>query len=400
VSGTPERVAGADRPPAGDFTAGEIEGRWERARALMAEARIDALMLTSEPNYRYLSGHATQAFAIKARPLLMLLPIRGRPALVVAGSEAHGARRDSPVEDVFAFSGLVEPGLAELEAAIHARGLERSVIGCELGAGHRLGLSVNDFWRLQRRLPDARFVNAGQLLWRLRAVKSPAEIAWLRRAAAITDSAVAATLAEIREGWSERDVHRAVATKVMAAGADRPGYIPVNADSGAPDSTTGGPTDRLMQPDRTVYLGAGCVLRGYWSDLVRCFAIGEASDHKRQVYRAVSRARRRCFEVLRPGVTSEAVMRASLAVLEDEGLLAHVNTKGRIGHGTGLDLGEPPSLQLGETTPLEAGMVLYVEPSCLTAEGNFMVEEMVLLGPDGPELLSTPAPDELPVIAD
>ena len=194
-------------------------------------------------------------------------------------------------------------------------------------------------------------------------------------------------------------MYQHVAARVMALGADRPGYLPLNADSHAPDSLTGGPTERPLLAGRTVYLGAGCVYRGYWSDLVRCFAVGRASEHQRQTYRSVHRAMDRCLAIMRPGVPVADVMRASLAEFETAGVAECVSRAGRIGLGTGLDLSEPPSISLDDPSVLEPGMVLYIEPNCQTAEGNFMVEETVVVTPDGVEMLSTRAPAEMLVVA-
>ena len=184
----------------------------------------------------------------------------------------------------------------------------------------------------------------------------------------------------------------------MSLGADRPGYLPVNTDSHAPDSLTGGPTGRRLLAGRTMYLGAGCVYRGYWSDLVRCLAVGRASDHQRQMYASIGRAMDRCLSIIRPGVAVADVMRASLAEFEAAGLMDRVSRGGRIGLGTGLDLSEPPSISLDDSSLLEAGMVLYIEPNCQTEEGNFMVEETVLVTDDGIEMLSSRAPAEIPVV--
>jgi len=98
-------------------------------------------------------------------------------------------------------------------------------------------------------------------------------------------------------------------------------------------------------------------------------------------------------------VSVRDVMRTSLAVLESGGAGPYAGRLGRIGHGTGLDLSEPPSINLEDPTVLEAGMVLYLEPNFVTAEGNFLVEDTVLVTRDGCELLSARAPTELPVIA-
>jgi Xaa-Pro dipeptidase len=148
-----------------------------------------------------------------------------------------------------------------------------------------------------------------------------------------------------------------------------------------------------------VYMGAGCALHGYWSDQVRVFAVGRATDHQQQMYRVMHEAFDRCFVMMRPGVPVRDVMRTSLAVLEAGGAGPYAGRLGRIGHGTGLDLSEPPSINLDDPTVLEAGMILYLEPNFVTAEGNFLVEDTVLVTPDGCALLSSRAPADLPVIA-
>jgi Xaa-Pro dipeptidase len=386
-------------PEHADFPRAEFESRWERARAGMRARSLDALLVTSEANYRYLSGHATQAWVNRARPFFCLLPRDGDPLVVVGASEASVARQTSWISEVRVFTALARPGIDQLTTAVRDRGLGTGRIGCEFGIAQRLGLPLEDFQALQAGLPGAALVDAGELLWALRRVKSPAELAYVRRAAAITSEAVTATLAAVRSGWSERDVYRHLGVEVMRLGADRPGYAPVNADARGPDRLTGGPTARRLEPGRMVYMGAGCVYHGYWSDQVRIFAVGHASAHQREMYRLMHEAFDRCFAIMRPGVPVGEVMRTSLATLEAGGAGAYVGRLGRIGHGTGLDLSEPPSLTMDEPGVLEPGMVLYLEPNFVTPKGNFLVEDTVLITQDGCELLTPRAPAELPVIA-
>lgn len=395
---SPQGGSGSDAPPFADFSAREIENRHERARALMAAHGLDALLATSESNFRWLGGHSSQAWVIKSRPLMAVLPRVGDAFLVVPGSERNGARLTSHIRDVRTFGSLVEPGLAELVDALASRGLGRGVIGCEFGAGHRFGLAIADYQRLAALLPDVRFVDAGEILWELRTVKSPAEVEILRRSATLTGEAVDATLGSTRLGWTERQIYACLAKNLADRGADRPGYMPVNADTFAPDSTTGGPTDRPTRPGRMVYMGAGCILRGYWSDAVRCFVTGRASDEQRATYRVIRKASQRCIERLRPGTPVEDVVRAAFSVFEEAGLTGSFNRAGRIGHGTGLDLSEPPSVMLGASGVLRPGMVLYIEPNCQTGGGNFMVEETYLVTDDGCERLGGAASEELPEI--
>jgi Xaa-Pro aminopeptidase len=356
-------------------------------------------LATTESNYRWLGGHSSQAWQIKSRPIIAVLPQKGDPFLVVPGSERSGAGLTSWIRDVRTFGSLHEPGIAELIDGLRARGITRGAIGCELGAGHRFGLTLRDFQILRERLADICFNDAGDIFWNLRRRKSPAEIAYLSRSATATSAAAAATLEATRAGWSERQIYQTLARNLMDRGAERLGYMPVNADTHAPDSTTGGPTDRRTAPGKMVYMGAGCLIRGYWSDAVRCFTVDRASSSQQTAYRVIREASRRCTRLMRPGASIADICKVSLATFEEAGLLANVNARGRIGHGTGLDLSEPPSISLDEPGVLEPGMVLYFEPNCQTAEGNFMVEETYLITEDGCEKLGAEAPEELPVLA-
>jgi len=382
-----------------EFSRTEYENRWGRAKVEMEKAGIDALLISSESNYRYLSGHVTQAWLNKARPLFMVLPRKGDPVLIVGGSETSVARNTSFIEDIRFFRTFTEPGVIELADILQERCADTGSIGCEFGTGQRLGMPLSDYRSLEQRLSGVRFVDAAEILWRLRLVKSDAEVEYIRRAISITNSAVAKTMATIHEGWTERQVFQELAGNVMALGADRPGYIPVNADAHGPDSLTGGPTDRILQSGRMVYMGAGCAYRGYWSDQVRVFVVGHASEEQQRMYRIIQRALDRSLEAIRIGAPVADIMRATLAQFESAGVIKYTGRLGRIGHGTGLDLSEPPSINLDDPTTLQAGMVLYVEPNFATEEGNFLVEEMVLVTPEGPEMLSVRAAAELPAVA-
>ncbi len=389
---------GEKMPAYAEFPQSEFAERWERARAAMRAGGFDALLVTSEANHRYLSGHVTQSWLNKFRPVYMIVPLVGDPVIVALNSEVSVVRDTSFIRDIRSFVPSPDLGVKELADAIGERGLGVGVIGCEFGTGQRLGMSLTGLHALERLLPGARFVDAGDLFWRLRLVKSPAEVWYLRRAGEINGRAVAKVLPTVREGWSEREVYQELATAVMAFGADRPGYIPVNADTHAPDSLTGGPTDRRLEAGHMVYVDTGCVHRGYWSDTARVFAVGRATDDQRRMYSIVFSALHRSLGVIRPGVQVSDIMRAALAEFEENGVPRHMGLLGRIGHGMGLDLFEPPPITIAADESVQAGMILCVEPNFATPEGAFILEENVLVTPEGTELLSWPAPPELPVV--
>jgi Xaa-Pro dipeptidase len=144
-------------------------------------------------------------------------------------------------------------------------------------------------------------------------------------------------------------------------------------------------------------LDTGCVYDGYFSDFDRNFAIGAADDAARRAYDTVYRATEAGLAAARPGATSADLFGAMQTVLEAGGALG--NAVGRLGHGLGSELTEPPSHAAFDDTVLSPGMVITLEPGMEFAPGRNMVhEENLVIRDDGAELLSRRAAAELPVI--
>jgi Xaa-Pro aminopeptidase len=163
-----------------------------------------------------------------------------------------------------------------------------------------------------------------------------------------------------------------------------------------------GPTDRRLEAGDLLVIDVGATWRGYFCDFDRNFALGRATDEARAAYARVFEATEAGLAVVRPGRTAAEVWRAMASVADPAG--RRDTPVGRMGHGLGLDLTEPPSLAPDDATVLEAGMVITLEPS-LTLPGlggmarRLMVhEEDVVVTPTGCELLTRRAAAELPVV--
>lgn len=379
-----------------EFPIEEYAARWAAARAGMAEAGLNALLITSETNYRYLSGHVTPFWVSKSRPMLLLLPLRGDPVLIAAASQGPTVMATSPVRDVRLYEGFVGPAVDLLEAAINEHGLASGRVGAELGEEQRLGLPYADFADLQDRLPGMVFIDAAALLWRLRVIKSPAEIAYLRRAAAIASAAYRELFAAVRPGMTEREVFATFVASTIRQGAERPGYVPVHAGAGHYRRISAGPTDRPLARGDLLWLDGGCVVNGYWSDFARMVAIGPPTAAQRDRYRLVRAVMHDAVGAIRPGATMPALTERVRSGLAAAGVT--LNTAGRVGHGLGLDITEPPSINATDETIVQPGMVLTMEPTSASDDGFFQLEENVVVTADGCEVLTEPAPPELPVI--
>jgi Xaa-Pro aminopeptidase len=379
-----------------EFSRAEYEERWRRARDLMRAQGLDALLVTSEANYRYLSGHHSGFWLSKARPMMMLLPREAEPVLLLTTNQVPLAELTSPVPAIRAWDGFMAEGIPVLVEALRDLGLLRGRIGAELGFKQRLGMPVSELDRLRQLVPAAVFVDAADVLWRLRRVKSPAEVARLREAARITGDAYQAMFDTVRPGTTEREAHRTFLVELFRGGAERPGYIPITSGAGNYHRRTGGPTDRALEPGDLLWLDGGCSYEGYWADFSRMVAVGRATAEQAATYRAIREITHECLGEVRPGAPLAAIARRAEAAFERHGF--PWGATARIGHGIGLDLTEPPSVRGDVEDPLEPGMVLTIEPTVVPAHGIYQLEEIYVVTPTGTELLTRPSPPELRVV--
>jgi Xaa-Pro dipeptidase len=381
-----------------EFDSSEFNHRWRRARALMGEADLDVLFVSSPNNYRYLSGHVTPFWVSKSRPMFFLLPLRSDPVLFVTAGQVSGVEATSWVRDIRSWEGFVTEGVDLVVEAMRQRGLTGGRIGAELGHEQRLGFPVADFLRLQSLLPDAQFVDAAEVLWKLRMVKSPAETEYLARSAAIASKAFRDTFAVVREGVREQELFAAFASSTLLQGAERPGYIPVTSGDGNYRRITTGPSNRALQRGDLVWMDGGAVYRGYWSDFARMVAVGRATDAQRERYRTVAEVMHTAVQAVRPGMPVAELTKLVMTLCDKAGL--PLNAHSRVGHGLGLDITEPPSINLTDPTIIEPGMALTIEPTSAMDYGFFQLEENFVVTSDGARVLTEPAPEALPIVAD
>ena len=385
------------------FPAAEYERRLAGLKELMAADDLDAVLITTEANHRYFTGHAAHRWTHKYTAIMALLPREGDPVLLVTAAEACLCAEDSWIEDVRTISGDHNlQGVAGVVEAVGDLGLEKGRIGTELGGMAWMRMPFQDFEHLGGQLPQAEFANASPLFWKLRARKSAAEIALVRRAVAITDEAYEVLFREVKPGMTERDIHCLLSVEHLQRGAETPGsitiapYVPGHIRPA--NRTLRRPTDRVLTPGELIAQDAGAAYRGYWSDYTRMFALGQASAAHQQAYRVVYAAMHAAIEATRPGVPIVELVHAANASIEAGGLGGQVGPVSIIGHAIGLDILEPPFISDEDNVLLEEGMILTIEPSLFVDGAFIMVEEDVLVTDSGHEILSAPAAPELPIL--
>jgi Xaa-Pro aminopeptidase len=380
------------------FPPAEYEARAARAQRLMTEQQLDGLVLTSPPNVRYASGFDTQFWESPTRPWFIVLPREGAPIAILPEIGAPGMAV-TWVRDIRTWPAPrpADDGVSLLTAALAQLPRRFGRIGWELGRESVVRMPIVDYLRVQDGVPGLEFVDGTPVIRALRGVKSMAEIEKLRFICQIVSDGFEALTVKLRIGDSERDACRKLRIDLLERGADGSPYLIGVAGPGGSDNIIMGPTDRRIERGDILIIDTGTTYDGYYCDFDRNFAFGPPSDAARRAHEVVWDATEAGIRAARPGATTTDLWRAMMRVLEAGGSLG--NNVGRMGHGLGLQLTEPPSNMPGDDTPIVTDMVLTIEPGMEYAPGKMIVhEENIVVRADGAELLTRRAPREMWVV--
>lgn len=366
-----------------------LRARQERVRRSAEFAGLDALVVTTPANIRYLTNHTGSAgiFVLGAAAGSLLVDFRYEAAV----ADLQRSPAAAPGVTVRSVPASYDEALIEclIDMGVRHVGIE---------AAH-LTVARYDWLQNQAGARQAGIVwhATARAVERVRLVKDDAELAVLREAARrlgpVTDEAIAA----VRPGEAERDVAAAIERALRSAGYERVAFDTIVAsgpNAALPHHRAG---DRRLAAGDLVVLDFGGVLDGYCCDLTRTVSIGAPSPQARQVYDAVLEAQQAAIAAVRPGVEATSVDGAARAVLDARGLGAAFGHG--TGHGLGLDIHEEP--RIGRPRPdtppliLEPGMVFTIEPGAyLPGWGGVRIEDDVVVTGDGCAVL-TPVPREL-----
>jgi len=388
---------GTATPPQRGFEAAEFERRLTRAQTIMARHRCDALLCTTPPNIRYFTGFDTHFWESPTRPWFVVVPPAGAPIAVIPEVGA-GVMARTWVTDIRTWPAPRpdDDGTTLLAAALSGLPRRFGRIGAELGREMALRMPVAQFLALRPRVASE-IVDGSPCLWEVRRVKTEAEIDRIRRICAIAGEAYAALPGRVRAGDTEWEACRRLRVDLAERGADATPFIAGVSGPGGVPQIIGAPQDRRLEPGDLLFIDTGSTCDGYFCDFDRNYAVGALPDAARRAHETAWTATDAGIKAARAGATTDDVWRSMAEVLSAGGSLG--NNVGRLGHGLGLQLTEPPSNMPGDGTVLESGMVLTIEPAIEYAPGRMIVhEEDVVIRSGGCELLTPRAPRELWVV--
>ncbi len=396
-----------------DLSREEYALRCRRARDLMVDADLDALVITSSGVGHWFTGlpephewhdrcpaRSTWYILTHSDDHLYMTPTS-------AGEHFNTTRRSTWVTHIRA---IVERtswprheiwAVEQMPDIFEDLGLRRGRLGFELGECMTLGISVNDYLQLHDLMSEAQFVDASAVIRRLMSVHTPEEIDRVRRACHAAVWIHNQVPGVVRPGMTEREL----LNQLTATFNSRFGVEYSYRASGAWDVRNPGTGDSNMfhaaVTDRTFKRGdliargtSGAMYRGIEGDVDRVWYLGEPPAAVRASYQAAWECNRAMADAIRPGARCSDVYAAGVAVEERYDLPRRMT--GRLGHGlrnTG-GLSVHPDCE----TMLEPGMIISVEPMIANEYGWFDVEDQYLVTETGRELLHEAAPEILPVI--
>lgn len=378
--------------PANDlpFSQQEYDSRLERLRTEMAKGELDALFVTDPSNMAWLTGYDGWSFYVHQGVLILE---EGEPIWWGRAMDAQGALRTVWMgpdrvlgyDDSFVQSKTSHP-MQDLARKLVEHGVGSRRIGVELDNYY---FSARAMHYLHASLPKASWTDATGLVNRLRAVKSEAEIGFMRKAAAISEKMIDGLLERVEPGVPKNevvaDLYRDAIRGVDDAWGDYPAIVPMlpsGKDAAAPHLTWDGRP--FATGEATFFEISGCYRR-YHAPFCRTLFLGEPPDDLKRAEAAVIEGLETGLEAAKAGNRACDIANAFQAAL----MKAGIERDGRCGYSIGLsyppDWGERTiSLRDTEETILEPGMTFHFMPGLWADDWGLEITESILIRESGP----------------
>jgi ectoine hydrolase len=377
-----------------DFELSEYENRLEKTQAKMAEHGMELLIITDPANMNWLTGYDGWSFYV---PQCVLVPIEDKPLWFGREMDANGAKitswlpfsRLNGYPDHYVQSTTVHP-MDYLADIIKSWGWGSRTIGMEMDNYY---FSARCHRSLEFHLPNAKLGDVtGMVNW-LRAVKSPQEIKYMRKAGQIVEAMHKHVFEIIKPGITKKDLAAALSyTGIMGIddeGGDYPAIVPListGREASAPHLTWD--NTRIEENDVTFFEIAGCFKR-YHCPLARSIYLGKPPQLILDAEKALIEATAKAFEKAMPGNRCEEFAQAFFHTLQDFGF----DKSSRCGYSIGL--GFPPdwgertmSLRAGDSTELVPGMTFHFMPGLWYDDWGLEITESIIITDNGVECLA------------
>ena len=361
--------------------------RQERARRLMSENGLEAIVLMEGTSLRYFTGMRWWG---GERTFALVLPAKGDAFYVCPAFEEGRAREQIGNSPDAGQAGVRTWQEDENPYRLIAQGFkDRGIASGKIGIEEAVRFVFAD--GIAKAAPQATFASATAVTAGCRMIKSAHEIALMRLASQVTLAVYKAVYQAMHDGMTQHDVSELIERGYNRMGFPGEASVMVGEYSAFPH---GSAMPQVIHEGSIVMIDDGCTVEGYESDITRTVVLGKASDKMKQVFDIVHRAQAAALAAARPGAECGAVDAAARKVITEAGYgpdykyFTH-----RLGHGMGMDGHEWPYLVRGNATKLQVNMTTSNEPGIyIRGEFGIRLEDDMHVTENGAELFTPQSP--------
>lgn len=377
------------------FALEEFADRVAKARAAVRSADLAALLIFAQESHYYLTGFDTSGFVFFQ--CAVLTADDGPVTLLTRRPDLEQARRTSTMQDVRLWYDAegADPSL-DLHAILEEKGLRGARVGIEM---RTFGLTANNYELVRRQLDGiCTLVDASDLVRGIRVVKSPAEIAYVRRAAELADASLDAMIAAAGPGVFEGRIAAAGAVPMLEGGGDPPPSGPVLGSGDRALLVRSATGYRSLDPVDQLTMEFAASYRHYCACLMRTIAIGRENRPQRRMFDATRDALQAMTEAAAPGRPLGEIDDAHRRVYDVAGyrdlrMSACGYSLGATYRPSWMDV--PPMLYSGNPMPAAPGMTLFLHAILVDSPNNLAMSlgHTILVTETGREVLSSLVPE-------
>lgn len=353
------------------FSISEYKDRVAKVREGMKQRGIDVLMINTPENLYYLTNYQTASYGIGY--LALILPIEGEPIMITRVYDRDNVPGRTWIEESVYYLDQEDPIQVAAET-VRKMKLDKKTVGVEKNV-RKAFLSIAEFEKLQKLLPNARFVDGSGIIENLRIIKSNRELDYIRQAARIVEKGMKAGIDMIEAGKLDGEIAGEINRVLYSSGSEYPADLPFVPSIPLAQAQHEG---RRLERGQIVRFEIPACVKRYHAALIRTVSLGKLPKKYKSMEEASRKALEAGIEVMKPGVEAQEVHRVMQRELARFGY-GELH-KHRSGHSIGIAFppcfsgeGEVLSLKEGEHAKLRPGMVFHIVGAGLKVPGKLLL---------------------------
>ena len=337
----------------------------------------DAILVTDEFNFHYLSGFAGEGW---------LLLTAGKQYLITDSRYTLDAQEKAAGFEICEYNG--NKGLyAWLKEIVAAENVKK--VGFE-----NCNMTVAEYSKWQKNLPGLEFIPTEDELESLRTIKNAEELEYLAKAEEIGCLAFNDVLPKIKVGMTEIQLAAELEYAMKMNGAEGYSFETIVASGLNSAKPHHKPTNKKLEEGDFITMDYGCLYHGYCSDMTRTVVLGKASEKQKEVYNTVLKAQTTCCQMAKAGMKGKEVDKIARDIIAEAGYGEYFGHG--LGHSVGLFIHEEPRFSPAEEREIQDGTIETIEPGIyIGGFGGVRIEDMGVVTKDGYKNLATKASKEL-----